>query len=38
MVEEFKELLFKDINVDDELEIMVIESLCMFCEKNVSIV
>lgn len=36
MAEEFKEPLFKDINVDDEPETTAIESLCMSCEKNVS--
>lgn len=37
MAEESKEPLFKDINGDDEPETTAIESLCMSCEKNVSI-
>ena len=37
MAEESKEPLFKDINADDEPETTAIESLCISCEKNVSI-
>ena len=37
MAEESKEPLFKDIKADDEPETTAIESLCISCEKSVSI-
>lgn len=37
MDEEPEGPLFKDIDADDEPETTAIESMCMSCEKNVSI-